>query len=349
MSVKLGKKYELVAFFIYFCRTKACFVDKIEKIQSPIAEDLARYRELFAQSLAHDNPLLQAAVSHLMNRTGKVLRPTLVLLSARMFGSVNENVLNAALALELIHTASLIHDDVVDESDRRRGQASINALLGNKVAVLVGDYILSKSLIHGSKTGSIELISHLAELCETLSDGELLQLNKVESELIDEASYYEVIRKKTASLFAICAQTGVQLAGGSEEDAERMRQFGQLVGTAFQLRDDIFDYGMSDLIGKPVGNDMKEGKLTLPVIYALHHSKSDAMLQIANKVRAGEASSLEISQLVQFAKDEGGIDYAEWAMKEFRIMALGLIDDNRDPAIAESLREYVDFVSERTF
>lgn len=336
-------------FLVNFATKIVFFVEKIEEIQYPIAEDLARYRQLFAESLAHDNPLLQTAVSHLMNRTGKVLRPTLVLLSARMFGSVNDNVFHAALALELIHTASLIHDDVVDESDRRRGQASINALLGNKVAVLTGDYILSKALIHASKTGSTELVSHLAELCEVLSDGELLQLNKVESELIDEASYYEIIRKKTASLFAICGQIGALLAGGSEEEAKRMYQFGQLVGIAFQLRDDIFDYGTSENIGKPVGNDMKEGKLTLPVIYALHHSKNDSMLDIANKVRAGEASPLEISQLVQFAKDEGGIEYAEWAMKEFRIMAMGLIEESRNPAIAKSLRDYVDFVSERKF
>ena len=293
--------------------------------------------------------MLQQAVEHLLQKKGKLVRPTLVFLSARLFGEMNQSVYDVALALELLHTASLVHDDVVDESDRRRGQVSVNALLTNQIAVLVGDFILSRALHHAAQTGDSKVVGVVANLGQTLADGELLQLANLDDEKLDEASYYTVVRKKTASLFAVAAQLGVLTAGGSEEEAERMRRFGHLVGTCFQLRDDIFDYDVKTDFGKPAGNDMKEGKLTLPVIHAVNKTKNEEMLAKALKVRRGEATQRDIEELVEFTIGNGGIEYAYWAMNEFRMMADGLIDESRDPAIVESLHSLVSFVAERKF
>ena len=321
----------------------------LQDIQSPIASELETYREQFRLTLQHDNPLLETALNHVLKRSGKLVRPSLVFLSARLMGNVSEKVFNVALSLELLHTASLVHDDVVDESDRRRGQASVNALVSNQAAVLVGDFILSRALHHAALTGDARIVDIVASLGHTLADGELLQLHNIDSDTIDEVSYYSIIRRKTASLFAVAAQLGVIAAGGTEEEAERMRQFGQLVGTCFQLRDDIFDYGTTEDVGKPTGNDMKEGKLTLPLIYAVNHSDNQAMREKALAVRRGEAGCEDIAQLVAFAKEEGGLDYAKWAMDEFRMMADGLIDDGRDHEIATALHHFVGFAADRRY
>ena len=324
-------------------------MNPLEELQKPIADVLEEYKQQFEETLRSDNPLLQQAVNHLLQKKGKLVRPTLVFLSARLFGTVNQSVYDVALALELLHTASLVHDDVVDESDRRRGQASVNALMTNQIAVLVGDFLLSRALHHAAQTGDTKVVDVVANLGQTLADGELLQLANLDDEKLDEASYYMVVRKKTSSLFAVAAQLGVLSSGGSEEEAERMRRFGHLVGTCFQLKDDIFDYDTKTDVGKPAGNDMKEGKLTLPVIHVVNKTKSEEMLSKALKVRRGEATQQEIDELVTFTIDNGGIEYAYWAMNEFRMMADGLIDESRDPAIVESLHSLVSFVANRDF
>lgn len=324
-------------------------MNPLEELQKPIADVLEEYKQQFEETLRSDNPLLQQAVNHLLQKKGKLVRPTLVFLSARLFGTVNQSVYDVALALELLHTASLVHDDVVDESDRRRGQASVNALMTNQVAVLVGDFLLSRALHHAAQTGDTKVVDVVANLGQTLADGELLQLANLDDEKLDEASYYMVVRKKTSSLFAVAAQLGVLSSGGSEEEAERMRRFGHLVGTCFQLKDDIFDYDTKTDVGKPAGNDMKEGKLTLPVIHVVNKTKSEEMLSKALKVRRGEATQQEIDELVSFTIENGGIEYAYWAMNEFRMMADGLIDESRDPAIVESLHSLVSFVANRDF
>lgn len=335
------------SFLCTFAQRKVFFVEVIQKIQEPIAFELEQYNTQFQASLQHENPMLQMALQHLLQRKGKLMRSTLLFLSARMYGQVNQNVMDAALALELLHTASLVHDDVVDESDRRRGIPSVNKLMGSKAAVLVGDFILSKALEHAAQTKNPEVVSVISQLGQALADGELKQLHNIESKKIDEASYYEVIRKKTASLFAASAQLGALLAGGTPENAERMRQFGQLVGICFQLRDDIFDYDESQDVGKPTGNDLREGKLTLPLIYALRQSNNEQMLAKAYKVRAHEATTEEVAELVEFTKQQGGLEYATWAMDEFRMMASGLIDESKHPEVVNSLHLYVDFVAKR--
>lgn len=323
-------------------------MDALARIQQPIAAELQRFDDLFAQAMKHDNPLLQIALQHLAKRRGKCMRPILILLSAKLYGTVNDSVLHAAVAMELLHTASLVHDDVVDHSDRRRGQESINKLLDNQAAVLVGDYLLSKALESAAMTGSVEFVHNMAGLGQALADGELVQLHCTQSETFEESAYYEVVGKKTASLFATCSQAGALLGGGSPENAECMRRFGKLLGICFQLRDDIFDFIRLD-VGKPAGHDMTEGKLTLPVLNALNKDgeQAEEMRQKALKVRRGEATSEDINALVEYTRKQHGLEYAQWAMDEFRMMSLGLIPDSAPTDITQAFHNYVNFVAER--
>ena len=328
---------------------KVTMMNTLDQIQAPIQAELQTFREQFAHTLKSDNQLLQLALDHILKRTGKMVRPTMVLLSARMAGGVNQQVMDVALALELLHTASLVHDDVVDESDERRGQPSLNALMTNQIAVLVGDFILSKALHHAVLTGSTEIVSAVATLGQTLADGELHQLANMDSDILDEASYYGVVRKKTASLFATCAQLGVMAAGGTPEQTERMRQLGSLVGTCFQLKDDLMDFCGNKQLGKPAGNDMREGKITLPVISALKHSQDEEIGRLALKVRRLEATEEDIETLTRLVTEKGGVDYTLWAMKEFSVMADGLIDEQAEASVVKALHDFVLFMSERDF
>ena len=302
---------------------------------------------MFEKVMSHENPILNEALVHMRQRLGKMMRPILVILSARMVGRCTQEVLHAAVALEMLHTASLVHDDVVDESDRRRGQASVNARFGNKAAVLVGDYVLSMALEHAALTQSTQVVGLVAQLGQTLADGELLQLYNTQSDIIDEKSYYSVIRKKTASLFAACSQIGAILAGGSDDDVERLRQVGQITGICFQLRDDIFDYDDKHDVGKPAGNDMKEAQLTLPAIQAVLRGGDPEMKSLALKIRRQQASPSDIQRMVDYTRQQNGIAYAEWAMQEFQYMAAGLVPEDGDPAIREALHAYIDYVAGR--
>lgn len=324
-------------------------MDVIDNIKAPVAAEIEQFNECLRKELDNDNPLLKKAFEHMLKTTGKQLRPMLVFLSARMVGKVHDKVTRVAMALELLHTASLLHDDVVDESDRRRGLPSLNAFMSNQVAILTGDYILSKSLeCCADFSDDPRIFRYFSQLGQSLADGELLQIDGKDSEELSETAYFDVISRKTASLFSVCARLGALAAGGSESEAERMAQFGKLIGICFQLRDDVFDYGTAE-VGKPLGNDMREGKLTLPVIYAVNHSGNEAMRALALKVRRREASAEEIRQLIDFAVSEGGLDYAQWRMKDMQGMADGLIDDTRDPAITQALHQFASFVAERVF
>lgn len=321
-------------------------MEVLDKIKAPVAAELEQFREAFRKTLYSDNPLLEQAVEHLLKAPGKQLRPLLVLLAARMVGEVNEKVIRVALALEMLHTASLVHDDVVDESDRRRGLPSVNALLSNQVAVLAGDFVLSKALECAAETEDVRVVRYIAQLGQSLADGELLQLDSQDSEVLSEAVYFDIIGRKTASLFSLCARLGAMMAGGTEAEAERLAQYGKLIGICFQLRDDVFDYGTAE-VGKPLGNDMKEGKLTLPTIYAVVHSDDAPMRELALKVRRREASAEEMHQLMDFTVSQGGLEYARWHMKDMQGMADGLIDDTRNPSITEALHLLTAFVAER--
>ena len=325
-------------------------MDYLSRIKQPIEAELSDFIDLFNSSFQHENGLLSQALHHICQRSGKRMRPMLMLLIAKNFGGVSEVTQHAAVGLELLHTASLVHDDVVDESDERRGQASVNASFNNKVAVLVGDYILSTALLHVSYTHSEEIVRHLAQLGRTLSDGEILQLTNIQNKEVSEEAYYEVIKRKTAALFETCAAVGALSAGADDTAVQTAKEFGRNLGIIFQIRDDIFDYYDADTIGKPTGNDMAEGKLTLPVIYALNTAGNNAMSRLAEKVKNGTISTDEIAELVLFTKENGGIAYAEKRMQDFHQQALTFINMHvRHTAIREALQTYLDYVIQRTF
>ena len=290
-------------------------MDYIKQIRQPITTELDDFICLFNSSLSHANGLLSQALEHIKNRGGKRMRPMLILLIAKNFGDVTDVTLRSAIGLELLHTASLVHDDVVDESSQRRGQASVNATYDNKVAVLVGDYILSTALLNVAMTGSKDIVAYLARLGQTLSNGEILQLTNISNKVISEQVYYDVIRQKTAALFEACAGIGTLSVGASPEVVEEAKRFGSNIGMIFQIRDDIFDYYESPEIGKPTGNDMAEGKLTLPVIYAVNNAHDPAIRQLAYKVKDQTVTPDEIATLVAYAKEHGGIEYAVSRMR----------------------------------
>lgn len=322
-------------------------MDILSQIRKPVAEDLARYERLFETVLDHEDDFLGRALQYVRSRKGKMMRPLLVLLIARECGAVREKALHSAVTLELLHTASLVHDDVVDESNERRGQASVNAVYGNQVSVLVGDYLLSKSLQEAAFTGSLRIVDIISRLGGTLSEGELFQIANIRAEQISEEAYFRIIDHKTAALFAACAELGALSADAGEDFIEKARRFGEIVGICFQIRDDIFDYYSNSEIGKPTGRDMAEGKLTLPVIYALNSTNDGAMLALADKVKKGEADRAEIEVLIAFAKQNGGIEYAERKMSELRAQALAAIASFKNETVRKSLEHYIDFVIDR--
>ena len=325
-------------------------MDYLSLIRQPIAADLDYFVDLFNESLSHDDGLLGSALAHIRQRGGKRMRPMLILLTAKNFGEVSAVTQNAAVGLELLHTASLVHDDVVDESSERRGQASVNATYDNKVAVLVGDYILSTALLRVSLTDHQKIVQLLAELGRTLAAGEILQLSNIQNQTFSEDVYYQIINNKTAALFEACAKIGALSVGATYEQIDAAAKFGQNIGMIFQIRDDIFDYYDSKDIGKPTGNDMLEGKLTLPVIYSLNHTKMDSMLTLARKVKAGTVNADEIAVLVEFTKQTGGIEYAEHKMVEIASESQQFIDIYvKDKALKDSFKAYLDYVIQRNY
>lgn len=323
-------------------------MEYIPLIKQPIETELAHFIELFNSSLTHEDGLLEQVLKHIRQRAGKRMRPMLILLCAKAFGEVNESSQLAAVGLELLHTASLVHDDVVDESNQRRGQASVNASYDNKIAVLVGDFILSTALLSVSKTRNHRIVDYLAELGRTLSNGEILQLSNIRNTEISEDIYYDVIKQKTAALFEACASIGALSVGASDEQVAAAAKFGQDMGIIFQIRDDIFDYYEEKNVGKPTGNDMQEGKLTLPCIHAVNSTGNNRMFELALKVRNHNVSDSEIAELVEFTKQNGGIEYAIERMKYYHDQAQQFIDTYvNKPEIKISLQAYLDFMSER--
>lgn len=323
-------------------------MDNLSTIRTPIYTELQDFIALFDKSLTHEDGLLGQALEHVRAKGGKRMRPILILLMTKSFGKVTPVAQYAAVGLELLHTASLVHDDVVDESGERRGQASVNASYNNKVAVLVGDYILSTALLSIARTNDCDIVCDLAELGRTLSNGEILQLTNIVNTNFSEEVYFEVIRQKTAALFESCAVIGAKAGGADKQAVEAARAFGRNVGIIFQIRDDIFDYYQSANLGKPTGNDMAEGKLTLPVLYALNTTGDTQMAALARKVKARNVSAEEIAQLVEFTKNNGGIAYAERKMAECQALAIDFIDHYvADTQLKNALKAYVDFIIDR--
>jgi len=321
----------------------------IDNIRQPIAEDLKIFKKFFAQALKTDNPLLADVNEYIVEASGKKLRPILTLLSARLCGNINDSAYYAALAVELLHNASLIHDDVVDDTHERRGRSSINARWTNKVAVLSGDYMLSNSLICGTKTDNINILKSIARIGMELSDGELLQLTNMQKTEISEADYFKVIQKKTALLFATCAEVGAISAGVDSDKQQHLFCFGELLGLCFQIKDDIFDYYSDIEIGKPTGNDLQDGKVTLPLIYALQNSTDEAKNNVVAIIHSKDFTSSNIEQIMQFARKLGGVEYAEKKMNEFKIQAIHELDIFEESDYKSALIQCVEFATSRQY
>ena len=319
----------------------------LTKICKPVEAEMSQFIELYKASLSSTNVLLNQVIKHVIQKPGKMMRPLLLFLIAKYFGKVTPVAYHAAVSLELLHTATLIHDDVVDESDQRRGQTSVNAAFNNKVAVLSGDFFLATALQQVSLTRNFEIVDIVARLGQMLADGELLQLYNIANNTLSYDVYFDIIKNKTAILFSSCARAGAIAGGADSQLVKEATEFGEYIGLCFQIKDDILDYFESKELGKPTGNDMKEGKLTLPVLYALNSTQDSTYLDIAKKVRFSTATDSEIHQLIEFSKAKGGIDFAYKKIDEIKEKASAFLADAPQSGIISSLQAYLDYVVER--
>ena len=322
-------------------------MNRLEQIKRPISAEFEVFKQKFDASLQSSNPLLGEVINFIKQRTGKMMRPMLALLMAKLCGEIKDSTYYAAISLELLHTASLVHDDVVDESDKRRGQSSVNAVYDNKVSVLVGDYLLATSLTNAALTADVQLVELVSRLGQALSEGEIIQLSNTNASDFSEDVYFDVIRKKTAALFSTASEAGARSVKCTDEMAQKAALFGELIGIAFQIKDDIFDYYTSDVLGKPTGNDMKEGKLTLPSLYVLNALQDESMIALALKIRALEATDEEIAQFIEYVKSNGGIEYATMVMKGYRDKAIEVLPSTASQDLKDALTAYIDYVIER--
>lgn len=322
-------------------------MDKLSAIQQPITEELNRLNLILRQTLQTSSPLMNEVVERYLSSKGKQIRPILVLLCAKIFGDILPESIYAAAAIELLHNASLIHDDVVDESAMRRGKPTINHIYDNRISVLVGDYFVSCSLKEAIRTGHIEIINCIGTLGQELARGEIDQLSNARNHLLNEDAYLEVISRKTASLFYACMKVGAVSAHADEETARILTRYGELLGLCFQIKDDIFDYFEDKAIGKPTGNDLREGKATLPIIHAITThpgEESDRMRALLNQP---ELSNADIEQLIEYAKTNGGIEYAYTKMQELRNEAVALLSELPASPTIDALTAILDYTIER--
>ncbi len=319
----------------------------IKKIKSPIEQELKDFEPYFKKSLQSDIPLLATILNYLYRTKGKQLRPIFVFLSAKLHGETNEYSKLAACSVELLHTATLVHDDVVDESYERRGTFSVKALWKNKLAVLVGDYILARGLILQLENKKYNFLHLISRAVQDMSEGEILQMKKSRKLDIDDETYFEIIRKKTASLIATSMAIGAASATDDTEIAEKMYRIGQDAGIAFQIKDDIFDYQTKGILGKPTGNDIKEKKITLPLLYVLNNAKAGERKRILRLIKRKHKNSAVVNELIKMVVEKGGLDYAEKKMLEFKDKAVtGLMEFNECEA-RTSLIELMEYITTR--
>lgn len=319
----------------------------VEDIKKPIREEMKLFEKKFYDSMRSSVPLLDKITRFVVKTKGKQIRPISVFLCAKLVGEINEKTFRGASIIELIHTATLIHDDVVDESLKRRNFFSINALWKNKIAVLVGDYLLSKSVILSTENQDSDLLNVVSKTIKEMSEGELLQLEKARKLDITEEVYFEIIQKKTASLITACCEIGAISAGAIPEIVEKMSRFGNYVGIAFQIRDDIFDYLDTNIIGKPIGIDIKEQKMTLPLIFALKTASEKERKYYFNIVKNQNKNSQKIAKLIKFVKKQGGIDYALQIMEDYRKKALDILGTFPENDAKKSLILLLDYIVKR--
>ena len=322
-------------------------MDKLLVIRQPITDELDLLNKTLTETLHTNSPLMNEVINTYLESKGKQIRPILVLLCAKLFGPVPRKAIDAAASLELLHNASLIHDDVVDESQKRRGLPTINHLYDNRIAVLTGDYFVSCALACSVRTNQMAIIASLGVLGRELARGEIDQLSNAREHRLDEDAYFEVIRRKTASLFYACMQVGALAAGACEADVERLGQFGEKLGLCFQIKDDIFDYFEDKVIGKPTGNDLREGKLTLPLIHAITQGKGEENERMRVLLNEEHLSAESVHTLIEYAKREGGIDYAYETMKRIRNEAVALLEGFPPSETVDALISILDYTIER--
>ena len=323
-------------------------MDFLSLINKPIEQEIADFNGFFKSQLKSDVMLMNDALSFLSESIGKMMRPTLVLLVAKSIGNLNEKTFSAATAVEMLHTASLLHDDVIDESDKRRGRPSLNTRFNNNVAVLTGDYIFSMALNCTAKTGDIRVIDAISIMGRDLPNGEVMQVELQQNGTYSEENYLQVIYYKTASLFVCSSLCAVYSVGGKDEYAPAFENFGKCVGICFQIKDDIFDYFNND-IGKPTGSDMREGKITLPALYVLNNSENEALVPIKKKLSCGaNLDEKEIETLIDIAKNEGGVEYANQCIERYRSEAIESLPKDISPELRDALIAYLDYTISRT-
>ena len=321
-------------------------MNSLNEIKRPVAEELAAFQKVFRNSVKSKVPLFDVIMRYILKAKGKQMRPLIVIYSAKLFNNVNESTYRAATLIELMHTATLVHDDVVDDSSQRRGKFSINALWKNKIAVLVGDYLLSRGLLVALEYKEYKILDIVSRAVKEMSEGELLQIEKARKLDIKEDIYYEIIRKKTASLLASCFASGAASTSG-DVDIEKMRKIGELAGMAFQIKDDLFDFSKGNNTGKPSGIDIKEKKMTLPLIYTLNQvSKSDKRKMI-NIVKHYNTNHKKVDWLIEMVVQSGGIQYATEKMLEFMNASIDLLHEFPDNEARNSLEQLIEFTIER--
>ncbi|AJR03315.1 polyprenyl synthetase family protein [Siansivirga zeaxanthinifaciens] len=320
----------------------------VEQIKQPIAYEMELFEQKFLLSMSSKVALLNRITTYIVNRKGKQMRPMFVFLVSKMVshGEVSERTYRGASVIELIHTATLVHDDVVDDSNRRRGFFSVNALWKNKIAVLIGDFLLSKGLLLSIDNNDFDLLKIISIAVREMSEGELLQIEKARKLDITEAIYYEIIRQKTATLIAACCSLGAASVKPESEHVEVMRKFGELIGMAFQVKDDLFDYS-DDQIGKPTGIDIKEQKMTLPLIYVLNKASKEDKKWLINSIKNHNKDTKRVKQVIDYVKINGGLDYAILKMKEFQLEAIKILDKYPESDYKNSLKLMVDYVIDR--
>lgn len=313
-----------------------------------LAPELKAFESYFSATLKSHNPLLNRVLSFIIRRKGKQMRPMFVLLAAKICGPVNDSAYHAASLIELLHTATLVHDDVVDNSMQRRNFFSINALWKNKIAVLVGDYLLAKGLLLAVEKETFELLKITSTAVREMSEGELLQIEKARRLDITEDVYFDIIRAKTASLLAAACSAGAFAASGREEDRQRFRLFGEKVGIAFQIKDDLFDYGQED-VGKPTGNDIREKKMTLPLIYALHHMDKASRRRVIYTVKNNNNDKRKVQEVIDLVQASGGMEYARQTMTDYQQQALNILYEYPESPARTAMEELVNYVIARRY
>jgi len=322
-------------------------MSSLSSIKRPVEKDMAEFEAYFSKTMRSDIPLLKIILNYILRRKGKQMRPLLVFLTARLNGKISEGTFVAATLIELLHTASLVHDDVVDDAGERRGALSINSLWNSKIAVLVGDYMLSKGLLISVEKKRYDMLEIVSDAVKSMSEGELLQLQKSWKLNIKEEDYFKIISMKTAAIIAACTACGARSVSEDLAVIKKMKDFGENIGIAFQIRDDLLDYEASGLTGKVSGNDIKEKKITLPLIHALEQCSYLKKRQILSVVRSKNKTRGEINSVIEFVSEYGGMQYAELQMNRYRDRALAILDTYPDSEVKNSLREFVIYTTSR--